>query len=377
MIQPSPGTNVIEGLRHARTIVPKRAEPFRRGFEAFTRQATGMHPIKSTAKSVLEGLGAHWLGRSLYKHCALILMYHGLTPAKTSPDWGQVPADKFEAQMHYLNSHYNVVTLARLLEMMASRRVEPYTATVTFDEGYGSTNKVAYPILKKLGIPATVYLTTGFITPQHDPVRYIWSDYISVLLTSSGESKLDLRPWGSEEFDISDATRLYRARRRISIHLKALRTEDKDGVLKALEDRYADRIDHAQFTDYHPMTWEEVGTLQREGLVGFGAHTRTHPILSRLDDRHLEDEMLGSRDDIRSRLGTAVDDFAFPSGRRVDISPAALALARREFKSAATTVSRLNRLGQDPHFLYRIGIGNDLQLPRFKVLISGMYSFDK
>jgi hypothetical protein len=184
-----------------------------------------MHPIKSTAKSVLEGLGAHWLGRSLYKNRALILMYHGLTPAKTSPDWGQVPADKFEAQMQYLKSHYNVVTLARLLEMMASGRVEPYTATVTFDEGYGSTHKVAYPILKKLGIPATVYLTTGFITPQHDPARYIWSDYISVLLTASGESKLDLRPWGSEEFDISDATQLYRARRRISIHLKALRTE--------------------------------------------------------------------------------------------------------------------------------------------------------
>jgi peptidoglycan/xylan/chitin deacetylase (PgdA/CDA1 family) len=114
-----------------------------------------------------------------------------------------------------------------------------------------------------------------------------------------------------------------------------------------------------------------------EGLIRFGAHTRNHPILSRLDAQHLEEEIIGSREDIRSRLQEPVDDFAFPSGRREDIGEAALAIVRREFRTAATTVCRLNAPGQDLHLLCRVGIGSDLLLPRFKSLASGLYSLGK
>ena len=338
---------------------------------------SAVNHFKRTAKSAAEGLGLYRLARQVNRQRAAILMYHGVTREEQSPDWAQVPLAAFEQQMGYLKEHYNVVPLRQLLGMLASGTVAPYTAAVTFDEGYRSTYELIHPVLQRLGIPATTYLTTEFVRSTPHDHRYIWTDYIAVLLESCGEPQLDLRPWGLPILDISTPERLYRARRLISLHLKALRSLDKDGVLKALEDRYGERIEHCRFARYHGLTWDEVQAMSQQGWIDFGAHTRSHPILSRIDMPRLEEEVLGSRDDIHSHLGRYVEDFAFPSGRREDISDEALALVRREFKSAATTVCRLNEADQDPYFLFRLGIGCDLGFSSFKALLSGLYSFGK
>jgi peptidoglycan/xylan/chitin deacetylase (PgdA/CDA1 family) len=61
------------------------------------------------------------------------------------------------------------------------------------------------------------------------------------------------------------------------------------------------------------MTWDELGRLSERGLR-IEAHSRTHPHLSRLSAAQLDDELGGSCEDLRSRLGLRSTCFAYPYG---------------------------------------------------------------
>ena len=60
------------------------------------------------------------------------------------------------------------------------------------------------------------------------------------------------------------------------------------------------------------MSWDEVRELQRGGMT-IGAHSRTHPVLTRRSVS-LTDEIMGSREDIDRNIGAAPDLFAYPYG---------------------------------------------------------------
>ena len=60
-----------------------------------------------------------------------------------------------------------------------------------------------------------------------------------------------------------------------------------------------------------PMSWEELATLAEAGWE-IGAHTRTHPHLTELDDAALDEELRASRRDCESKLGLPCRSFAYP-----------------------------------------------------------------
>ena len=71
------------------------------------------------------------------------------------------------------------------------------------------------------------------------------------------------------------------------------------------------------------MSWDAVGRLACAGME-VGAHTRTHPMLSRIDDPAvLRDEIAGSRRDLAIRLGAQPRAFAYPFGSVDAMTPEA------------------------------------------------------
>ena len=92
-----------------------------------------------------------------------ILCYHNFGPQTR----GRLlmSASAFEEQMRYLKREgYHVITLRQFLEFTALRRQLPRkTVVLTFDDGWKSFKEYAYPILKELGFPATLFIYTDFI----------------------------------------------------------------------------------------------------------------------------------------------------------------------------------------------------------------------
>jgi len=72
------------------------------------------------------------------------------------------------------------------------------------------------------------------------------------------------------------------------------------------------------------LDWAAVGRLAEEG-VGIGSHTRAHPHLNLVETARLEDEVMGSAEDIERYCGRRPLGFAYPYGRRNASSEMAVA----------------------------------------------------
>ncbi len=95
-------------------------------------------------------------------HGVVVLAYHRLgTPASKMT----VTAERFEAQLEWLLvQHYQVLRLSEVQAFLAGKQALPRKAAVlTFDDGYESVYRLAFPLLKKHGLPATVFVYTDFI----------------------------------------------------------------------------------------------------------------------------------------------------------------------------------------------------------------------
>ena len=91
-----------------------------------------------------------------------VLCYHRLGGAKSKM---VVSAAQFESQLEWLaRNDWHVVSLADLAEFLAGRKVLPQrSVAITFDDGYESVYRHAYPLLKRYGYPATMFIYTDFI----------------------------------------------------------------------------------------------------------------------------------------------------------------------------------------------------------------------
>lgn len=116
--------------------------------------------MKSTLKNIFFRLAAIFPQRMDGR--AAILMYHSV--ARSKELFFSVTPEEFETQMEYLVQRgKKVVPLRSLVEKMKQNEPLRGEIVLTFDDGYKDNYANAFPILKKLGLPATIFVTTDFI----------------------------------------------------------------------------------------------------------------------------------------------------------------------------------------------------------------------
>jgi len=99
------------------------------------------------------------------KNLSVILNYHSIHPTHK---YSTIP-DDFVQQMEYLSANFKILSLADFYEIRNAGNKSPERiAVITFDDGYEDNYEYAFPVLKKLGIKATIFLTTGFINGEVD-----------------------------------------------------------------------------------------------------------------------------------------------------------------------------------------------------------------
>jgi peptidoglycan/xylan/chitin deacetylase (PgdA/CDA1 family) len=252
----------------------------------------------------LAGVG---MGRA--KAPARILMFHG-TPRSQ--------ARELERQLRYLARRFEIVPLK---EMLA-----PGTLGLTFDDGLRSNVEVAYPILARLGLPATFFVCPTLI----DERRWLWTH----------EARARLRSLGAD----AGATE------RVIEQMKGMQLGMRRTVEERLRDETPDYRPSAEEREASDLAgWDELRALDPV-LVTIGSHTLTHPILTTLDAKEAEKEICGSRELLEKRLGRRVELFCYPNG---DVSSTALALARRTYRVAVTAAPGPVQAGCDPLLLPR------------------------
>jgi peptidoglycan/xylan/chitin deacetylase (PgdA/CDA1 family) len=287
----------------------------------------------------------------------VILCYHGIGECG-NPLGPALSGESFEAQMRFLSRHYRVVSLEEVWrDLCGSSNVEPGIA-ITFDDGYRSAYTVAFPILQKYQLPATIYLTVESVATG----RVAWYDrvFLAMAVAPSGELQMDLQ--GPRRFQLNFPEDRLRAALEIVAHLRALPNSIRRECCFLLERRIGLPQD---VMSNRVLTWEQIHTMLQAGIA-FGSHTLSHPVVSQLAPAELERELADSKRLLEEKLGVPVKDFAFPFGKVSDCGAAALEmLSRCGYRSAVTTVAGVNTPQVNPFELRRLQVACDGSLERF------------
>ncbi|MGK0302505.1 MAG: peptidoglycan/xylan/chitin deacetylase (PgdA/CDA1 family) [Planctomycetota bacterium] len=328
-------------------------------------------------------LGMSWVARCLSRNRVRILMYHAVVPEDSLfARWTHLPQKSFEWQVGYLKRNYDVRPLSEVVaSMRAGKVVAPNTAVLTFDDGYDSVYRRVFPLLQQHGVPASVFLTTHFIDSQ----QLLWTSRLFLALRATKRTRLSLSDLRAPDADLhgldfpelvfaSDSER-DAAADQLREWLKHLPNDRRVTVLAAIEEL----LGVTQYPDYQkefsPLTWAQIDEMHQSGLVEFGAHSQTHPILSRLSHPQLQAEVLGSCEVVKNRFGSAGVHFAYPNGGREDFNDdTKIVLERAGADCALSTIEGLCRPGDDLLELRRIGIGSDMTKGRFAAMCSGLES---
>ena len=109
--------------------------------------------------------GAAGLLRRDFRSKMIIVAFHRVRD-DLPEDGLTVSSAKFEKFCEFFRSQFKVVPLAEQVAACGSDKNMGGTLSITFDDGYRDNFEVAAPILRKLGLPATFFVTTGFIGSQ-------------------------------------------------------------------------------------------------------------------------------------------------------------------------------------------------------------------
>lgn len=333
--------------------------------------------MKKALKEILFALGVI-LGVTKYfrrrnRDKITILMYHGVVKNALVPFcWTQITEREIEYQLKYLKRHYSVLKLSEVMTRIQKGLSLPdHTAVVTFDDGYKNNFTNAYPLLKRLEIPATIFLATGCISTK----ALNWYDQLYLGIRNTREREVDLKKYGLGLYSLVSDKKKQDAFEIIVEYLKQVSSNDKDAVLNNIFRTLRSDISVSE-TDFDSLDWKEIIQMDQEGLIEFGGHSVTHNILSRLSDADMENEIIQSCKAIESNLGKKCLMFAYPNGTKNDFTQRSKDLLRMHgIQCGLTTISGLNAVDEDSYELKRIGVGAGTSNARFKFLTSGALGY--
>ncbi len=292
----------------------------------------------------------------------LILAYHRVLPASSQElSWEQpgvvVFPDLFAAHLSILKRHFQLVQLSELqFDQPRFGLGKDNYCCITFDDGWRDNYDYAFPVLKNHGVPATIFLSTGFIGAE----KLFWPGRLSKLLQRLSSTPDLLQT--SDDATTSDSVEWLR-RTLPTENLPGFATpewlsraieiakRDPDATIENHLERLESKWPDVGRPERAVLTWEEVVEMQDSGLVRFGCHTMTHRRLGRVEDpRTLQSQLDHSKATIEHHIGQPVTVFAYPNG---DHCPQSEAHVSRVYQAAVSTEPGTNDLRQPSRYRLR------------------------
>lgn len=310
----------------------------------------------------------------------VILMYHRVAASECDPWDLAVAPERFARQLDFLSKERVVLSLASLVRLHEAGAAPPEAVAITFDDGYACNALTAAPLLEARGLPATFFLATGSIGSERE---YWWDELERILAAAKGDLtveidgvkiSLDL----GEQSDGADLQRTAyrggtprkapeRAMERLWEAMQGVEGARRAAILDRM--RVAAGIAPKARGSHRPMTRAEAQALAGRPFVEIGAHTVSHPALSRLSIAEQKREIEGSRDACLALTGRLPTSFSYPHG---DFGAETIELVREAgFALACSTKARPLRKDADRFTLGRLHV-SDLEPDDFGRLLDAV-----
>ncbi|MCM8830196.1 MAG: polysaccharide deacetylase family protein [Candidatus Omnitrophica bacterium] len=237
-----------------------------------------------------------------------VLMYHHINKVGS---FINVTPENFERQIGFLKKNsYQTLNVKDYIEIVEAQKDVPKKAVmITFDDGWLDNWVYAFPVLKRYGLKAVLFVVTSHIAEKGKRGR----------------------------IDIGEALEL-------PVH---------EECQKKIESGYGAEV---------MLSWEELKEMEGSGIIDIQSHTHTHRKLHSLyqDPRKIMEvlmyELKTSKQIIEERLGKECSAICWPWG--IYNKEYIEAAKRCGYKLAFTTQKGINSPMTDPYRIKRIVIGN-------------------
>lgn len=232
-----------------------------------------------------------------------ILIFHRVHERADELFPDEPDAVRFEQRMRWVRDWFNVLPLADGIERLFAGTIPSRAMAITFDDGYADNERVAAPILRRLGLPGTFFVATQFLDGG-----CMWNDDIIEAVRRCVSPRLDASAVGLGELALASAADRRAAVDAILVRAKHLEGTDRVRVTRA--------IIAAAGSGEIPgpmMRPDQLRSLRGMGM-DIGAHTVSHPILTRLPPAQARAEIAQGKQQLESILGEPVRLFAYPNG---------------------------------------------------------------
>src|SRR5262245_20585348 len=305
------------------------------------------------------------LMRYLNRHKLVILMYHRLHAGEADVlenfDGQYVHVKDFAQQMRYLARNYRVVSLEQCLEPVPG---DPYRAVITFDDAYASIYQYAYPVLRELRLPATVFVPTDFI--ETGAPR--WWDRLRLAIRKTDKQSVMVTYYDRHRvLPLTTDREKEAALRELAVTLRTVPAATRDDLFATLYPAWRCE-EAAEITRNAPLTRPQMQEMAGCGIA-FAAHGRSHTSFLTLTRAELWQEMYASKALLEQWLGQEVISLSYPYGdfdtRALELLPSA------GYRTAVTTINGLS-YNETRFALRRIAIGGQTTFAQFVAAVSGL-----
>ena len=291
---------------------------------------------------------------------AMILLYHGVTAVQSHGvenfSGKHIAETDFDAQMRFVAEHGTPLPLRELADIVASGGVLPRRpVAVTFDDAFQNVRDVALPILEKARVPATYFISTGFVGTD----RRFWVDRVEYIFNSCRAPFVRAR-LGDEERLLPIGTDAQRIAAIVDIKsaMKRMPPTQRDRLLAKLEEATGIDSSAADADNYRNLSWDDVRALDRSDGGEIGGHTVNHEIMAYLDDKTLESEIRDSLGALADGVGHPIDLFSYPEGQAHHFDERVIARLKKHHVSVCpSAIHGTNPVGTDPFYLRRVMVG--------------------
>ena len=281
-----------------------------------------------------------------------ILYYHRILDLQQEFEYDRdvvsICPEIFDKQLKFLADNFHIVSFYELVDILQKSESLPSNSLViTFDDVYKDFFETAYPLLTKYGLPSTLFLTTDYI----DNIRMSWWDKVAYLINNTKKSTLNINDFG--RFHIKDKSK-YKI---IGVLIKRLKNMDeinKNIVIHNLKSQLDVDIDEKKISTNLFLHWKDIRKMCNNG-VELGAHTVTHPILTKIPIERAREEIINSKMKIEKETGESISIFSYPNGRAQDFNDEIIKILVDEgFKAAVTTIYGSNNPKADSFDIFSL-----------------------
>ena len=292
-----------------------------------------------------------------HRHYPAILLYHRIAEETFDP-WGEAVSPRnFGEQLEWLTGNRTLLKLTDFADLHRRGVLPDDAISVTIDDGYACASEIAAPLFKKLGVPATVFISPRVIREG----AFWWNEIQSIVLGHDGETlefdrhRVVLGEKSPDDSVWAPGSPPSTSRQRAYAHIQALLSRMPPDELKRTMDSLRSLAPPAVDASKRPMSVEEVRRTVIDG-VEFGSHGLTHAWLPTLGDDQQAREIDDSVDQCRQLTGREPTTFAYAYGMFDERAKARVAAAG--FACACTTQNLAVSSNSPTFALPRLSVGN-------------------